>query len=62
MAQGGNQGVRKDQVDDKAEVAKRTQQRREPPGTGQHQTDNNARHWWRATACSGLTKPRLSRS
>ena len=26
--------------------------------TGKQQTDDNGRHWWRATSCSGWTKPR----
>ena len=26
--------------------------------TGKQQTEDNGRHWWRATSCSGWTKPR----
>ena len=42
-----------------AEDGKTTRQgKREPPGTGKQQTEDNGRHWWRATSYSGWTKPR----
>ena len=58
-AQNGNRGEGRDQEGDHAEDGKTTYQgRREPPGTGKQQTEGNGRRWWRATSCSGWTKPR----
>ena len=57
--QSGSQGEGRGREDDQAEDGKMTwQRRREPPGLGKQQTDNDGRHWWRATSCSGWTKPR----
>ena len=44
-AQSGNKGEGRDQEDDQVEDGKTTQQgRREPPGTGKQQTEDNGRH------------------
>ena len=54
-----NQGEGRDHGNDQAEDVKTTKQgRREPPGIGKQQADDNGRHQWKATPCSGWTKPR----
>ena len=53
-----NQGEGRDQEDYQADGKTTLQGRREPPGSGKQQTEDNGRHWWRATCCSGWTKPR----
>ena len=59
FAQSGYQGEERAQEDDQAEDGKTTQQgRSEPSGSGKQQAEDNGGHWWRATSCSGWTKPR----
>ena len=44
-AQSGDQGEGRDKEDDQAEDGKTTsQRRREPPGLGKQETDDNGRH------------------